>query len=115
MDTRASFFALPALLLAGSATFAAEPQGSITLLAPPDGAVVSISQPVTIKWEAVWGPDGNHLHVYLDDRRMDVVREAKGSDDIRILLPGKHQICLAIETRWHSPTGVQKCIAVTAK
>ncbi len=115
MNNRIPYFALPALLLACAAAGAAEPQGSITLLAPAEGAVVSTSQPVTIKWEAVWGPEGNHLHVYLDARRMDVVREAKGSDDIRILLPGKHQICLAIETRGHEPTGVQKCVEVTAK
>jgi hypothetical protein len=115
MKNRIPYFFLPALLLACSAASAAEPQGSITILAPADGAVVSTSQPVTIKWKAVWGPDGNHLHVYLDDRRMDVVREPEGSDDIRILLPGKHQICLAIETRWHFPTGVQKCVEVTAK
>lgn len=114
MNTRISFFALPVLLACGAA-LADEPQGSIKILQPADGAVVSISAPVTIKWRAVWGPDGNHLHVYLDERRMDVVREPEGSDDIRILLPGKHQICLAIETRWHFPTGVRQCVEVTAK
>lgn len=117
MNFRIPNTALAALLLGCTCASVAEPQaqGSIAILAPADGAVVSISEPVTIKWQANWGQDGNHLHVYLDSRRMDVEREASGSDDIRILLPGKHQICLAIETRWHFPTGVQKCIEVTAR
>lgn len=115
MNTRIPFLALPVLLFAGSTAFAAEAQGSLTILQPADGAVVSISEPVTIAWQAVWGPDGNHLHIYMDSRMMDIERAANGSDTIRILLPGKHEICLAIETRWHFPTGVRKCIEVTAK
>ncbi len=103
---------LPALLLA-SAAFADE--GKITFLAPPEGAVVSIDKPVTVSYEAIFGPKGNHLHLYLDDRRMDVLRQTKGSEDIRILLPGKHEICLEIETSWHFSTGVKQCISVTAK
>lgn len=115
MKTRIPFLALPALLLACGTAMAAAPQGSVTILEPADGAVVSISEPVTIKWQAVWGPDGNHLHIYMDYRMMDIERAADGSDTIRILLRGKHQICLAIETSWHFPTGVRKCIEVTAK
>jgi hypothetical protein len=114
MKTRIPLYALPALFFCSMA-FADAPQGSIAILEPADGAVVSISEPVTIKWQAVWGPDGNHLHIYMDSRMMEIERMASGSDTIRILLRGKHQICLAIETGWHFPTGVRKCIEVTAK
>lgn len=115
MKTRIPFVTLPAMLLACSTAFGAEPPGSISILAPADGAVVPTHEPVLIKWQAVWGKDGNHLHIYMDYRMMDIERAADGSDTIRILLPGKHKICLAIETRWHFPTGVRKCIEVTAK
>lgn len=115
MKTRSSFFGLPLLLLACGVALADEPQGSITILEPADGAVVSISEPVLVKWQAVLGPEGNHLHLYMDYRMMDIERAANGSDTIRILLPGTHRICLAIETSWHFPTGVRKCIEVTAK
>lgn len=117
MKTRISRFVFAALLSACSAAFAAEPQpqGSIVILEPADGAIVPTHTPVTIKWHAVWGPDGNHLHLYMDYRMMDIERAADGSDTIRILFAGKHKICLAIETSWHFPTGVRKCIEVTAK
>jgi hypothetical protein len=113
MITRIVSVALPVLLLASASVFAAE--GKITILAPADGAVVSTRDKVTVSYEADFGPNGNHLHLYLDSRRMDVVRQAKGSDDIRILLAGKHEICLEIETSWHFSTGVRQCITVTAK
>jgi hypothetical protein len=117
MKTRISFLALPALLLACSTAVADDSQnkGSITILEPADGAVVNHGDWVTVKWQAVWGRDGNHLHLYMDYRMMDIERAVDGSDTIRILLPGKHKICLAIETSWHFPTGVRKCIEVTAK
>jgi len=113
MNSRVLHVAFPVFLFACASALADD--GKVTILSPADGAVVSIQDKVTIRYKAVWGPHGNHLHVYLDGRRMDVVREPEGSDDIRILLPGKHQICLAIETRWHFPTGVQQCINVTAR
>lgn len=117
MKTRISLFALAVLLLAGGVAFAAEPQpkGSVVILEPADGAVVYTHTPVTIKWRAVWGPDGNHLHLYMGARMMDIERAANGSDTINIMFTGKHKICLAIETRWHFPTGVRQCIEVTAK
>jgi hypothetical protein len=117
MKTRISIVAFAVLLLACSAAVAAaaQPKGSIVILEPADGAVVPTHAPVTIKWQAVWGPDGNHLHLYMDYRMMDIERAADGSDTIRILFAGKHKICLAIETSWHFPTGVRKCVEVTAK
>jgi hypothetical protein len=31
------------------------------------------------------------------------------------LSPGKHQICLAVNTKGHVPTGVEECINVISK
>lgn len=112
MNARILSAALPLLLLA-SAAFADE--GKVTILAPQDGAEVSIGKPVTVSFEAVWGPKGNHLHLYLDDHRVDVIRQPKGSEDIHIDKPGKHEICLEIETSWHFSTDVKQCVTVTAK
>jgi hypothetical protein len=107
------FSAVIFALLASS--FAWAEDGKVTFLSPQDGAEVSIDKPVTVSFEAVWGPKGNHLHLYLDDHRVDVIRQAKGSEDIRIAKPGKHEICLEIETSWHFSTGVRQCVTVTAK
>ncbi len=54
----------------------AEEEGKITILSPKDGAEVSVDKPVMVSFEAVWGPKGNHLHLYLDDHRVDVIETA---------------------------------------
>ncbi len=114
MNLRILSVALPLLLSASPAL--AEEEGKITILSPKDGAEVKVDQPVTVSFEAVWGPKGNHLHLYLDDHRLDVIRQAKGSEDIHnVLMVGKHEICLEIETSWHFSTGVKQCVTVTAK
>ncbi len=112
MNIRNLSVPLLSLLLAAPAL--AE-EGKVTLLSPQDGAVVSVDKPVTVSFEAVWGSKGNHLHLYLDDHRVDVIRQAKGSEDIKIPKPGKHEICLEIETSWHFSTGVKQCVTVTAQ
>lgn len=112
MNTRILSAALFSLLLIPPAL--AE-EGKVTLLSPLEGAEVSIDKPITVSFEAVWGPKGNHLHLYLDDHRVDVIRQNKGSEDIRIAKPGKHEICLEIESSWHFSTGVKQCVTVTAK
>ncbi len=94
----------------------AEGEGKITILSPKDGAEVDVNKPVMVSFEAVWGPKGNHLHLYLDNHRLDVIRQPKGSEDIHnVLMVGKHEICLEIETSWHFSTGVRQCVTVTAK
>lgn len=112
MNIRILSVAVPALLLASTAL---ADEGKVTVLSPQNGAEVSVNKPVTVSFEAVWGPKGNHLHLYLDDHRVDVIRQAKGSEDIVIPMVGKHEICLEIETSWHFSTGVKQCVTVTAK
>jgi len=100
-----------ALLLVATA-FAEEAKGKVTFLSPADGTVVKLGDKVTVSYEADLGPKGNHLHLYLDDRRMEVLRQTKGTADILMQLPGTHEICLEIETSWHFSTGVRQCVNV---
>jgi hypothetical protein len=113
MDNRFLCYALPAFLFVSAAALADE--GKVTFLAPVDGAVVNTKDKVTVFYEAELGPKGNHLHLYLDGHRVDVLRQTKGSADIDIKKAGKHEICLEIETSWHFSTDVRKCISVTAQ
>ena len=101
-----------ALLVAGAALAA---EGKVTISSPADGATVSSASSVKVTFEAVLGPNGNHLHLNVDGKRVDVVRETKGTVEVDALPPGKHQICLAVNTSSHVPTGVQGCINVTSK
>jgi hypothetical protein len=104
---------LAATLLAAGAALAAE--GKVTISSPADGTMVSSTAKTTLSYEATLGPDGDHLHLNVDGKRVDVVREPKGTVEIDALSPGKHEICLAVNTKSHVPTGVQGCINVTSK
>lgn len=89
--------------------------GKVTIFSPADGAVVDSYDKTELKYEATTGPNGDHLHLNVDGKRVDVIRQLKGSVMVDALPPGKHQICLAVNTKAHVPTGVEKCINVTSK
>jgi hypothetical protein len=114
MNTRILAPAFFSLLLAGSGSAFAE-AGKITISAPSDGAMVGQNDDVEITYEAVLGPDGDHLHLYLDNKRIDVLHQLKGKADVGLIPTGKHRICLAENTSSHVPTGLETCIDVTSK
>jgi hypothetical protein len=89
--------------------------GKITINSPANGAMVSAKDNVVVNYDAMLGPGGDHLHLYVDGDRIDVLRQLKGSADLDALAPGKHKICLAENTKSHVATGVETCVDVTAQ
>jgi hypothetical protein len=102
-----------ALIIGSGNVFAAE--GKVTISSPANGAMVSPGNNVELSYEAIPGPDGDHLHLNLDGKRIDVIHSLKGTATVGMLAPGKHHICLAVNTKGHVPTGVEACIDVTSK
>lgn len=113
MIIRFSTSALIAALLVSAGALAAE--GKVTILSPANGATVSQNDKVELSYEAAPGPNGDHLHLNLDGDRIDVIRPLKGKTSVGTLSPGKHHICLAVNTKAHVPTGVEGCVDVTSK
>lgn len=101
------------LLLGPSTVFAAE--GMVTISSPANGATVNSHDSIELNYEAVPGTDGDHMHLNLDGKRIDIIRPMKGAAHVGMLDPGKHRICLAINTRGHVPTGVEACVDVMSK
>ncbi len=89
--------------------------GKVTIISPADGAMVDSYYKTELKYEVIPGPDGDHLHLNVDGKRVDVVHQLKGTVMVDALPPGKHQICLAVNTKGHVPTGVEGCINVISK
>lgn len=102
-----------AFLCGSSMAFAAG--GKVTITSPADGATVGSTDNIKLSYEVDPGPEGNHLHLFVDGNRLDMLRQLKGTTEIDSLPPGKHQICLTINTRNHVPTGVKGCVKVTSK
>jgi hypothetical protein len=101
------------LLFATSSAFAEA--GKVTISSPKDGAMFSTSDDIQLVYDAIPGPNGDHLHLNVDGHRVDVIHQLKGTEDVGTLPAGKHHICLAVNTASHVPTGVEGCIDVTVK
>ncbi len=102
-----------AFLFASAGAFAAE--GKVTISSPANGATVSSHDNVELNYTAIPGPDGDHLHLYLDGNRVDIIRTMKGKASVGMLSSGKHHICMEVNTKGHVPTGAEACIDITSK
>lgn len=101
------------LMLTSGAALATD--AKVAISSPPDGSIFKQTDAVELMYEAQPGTDGDHLHLYLDEKRIDVIRPLKGTASVGTLMPGKHHIYLTVNTKAHAPTGASSCIDVAAK
>lgn len=113
MNNHAMASVLLAMLLGVAPAHAAN--GQVTISAPANDAVVTAGAKIKLSYEADAGYDGDHLHLNVDGKRADVIRQLKGTIEVDGLTPGRHRLCLLANTRGHVPTGPQSCVEITAK
>ena len=99
--------------LAASLAMAAD--AKIDIISPADGAKVDAKSHVTLSYEITRGGGSDHAHLYVDGREATLLRQEKGSYTLDLLEPGVHQICAKMVDKNHTPTGVERCIKVTAQ
>jgi len=87
---------------------AAEPFVRITQ--PANGARLDAMDQNRLVYEVDPGPRGDHVHVYVDDREVGILRQLKGSYTLETLAPGERRICIRVVNRGHTPIGVQDCV-----
>ncbi|MEW5792462.1 MAG: hypothetical protein ACOY4L_03850 [Pseudomonadota bacterium] len=112
------FLVLPALsaalLLAGVAPLAqAAEQAYVKILSPANGAKLDAMAQNKITYEVQPGPRGDHVHVYVDDKEVGILRQLKGSYTLETLSPGNHDVCIKVVNKAHVPIGVERCIKVS--
>ena len=90
-------------------------EGNITINSPASGVMVSAKGKVSVSYEAMLSSMGDHLHLYVDGKRIDVLRQLKGGTELDALAPGKHKICLVENTKSHAPTGLESCVEVLSQ
>lgn len=112
LNARIALLALPALLI-GPAALAADAAaaGKVTILSvtPKDPYA---KDKIAVKYEAVPGTEGDHLHLNVDGKRVDIIHELTGTAMVGPLHSGGHHICLAVNTKAHVPTGAESCVDV---
>ena len=85
---------------------------SISISSPLDGAKISRKSKIEVSYEVVPGQNGDHVHLYVDDKEAVVLRKLKGNHTIESLEPGKHALCIKIVNKGHAPIGVQACTSI---
>ena len=88
---------------------------SVTITAPSDGDTLDAMGSHRIHYQVDADPRGDHVHLYVDDREVAILRDLKGSYPIESLAPGKHTLCIKLVNRAHTPIGVEDCVRVTLK
>ena len=107
---------LCALLVAGSfSSWALAEEASVKILSPASGAKLDSMAQNKATYEVVPGPRGDHVHFYIDGQEVAVLRQLKGSYTMETLGPGKHELCIKVVNKGHTPIGVQQCINVIAE
>ncbi len=112
MRTSSVYPILVAALLAYSQISLAE-DASIKITSPADGAKLDAMAQNMVVYEVMPGPKGDHVHLYVDNKQAAILRQLKGSYALETLAPGKHDICIKVVDKGHTPIGVEQCVKVT--
>jgi hypothetical protein len=90
-------------------------QGKVTITAPADGATLDAMGENRLLYDVDPGPRGDHVHVYVDNEEVGILRKLKGSYLLETLSPGKRAICVKVVNKAHVPVGIEQCVRVTVK
>lgn len=85
---------------------------SVAISSPADGAKISPETIVDVVYEVSMGDKGDHTHLYLDDNESLTLRGLKGRHSLGTLSPGRHEICIKVVNKAHTPIGAQECIII---
>lgn len=91
--------------------------GSITILSPQSGEVWSAGTHA-LQYQVAPSPNGNHLHVYVDDGDPIISHQMTHcpcSVELPALKPGQHRIAVKEAESSHALTGVESQVAFTVK
>lgn len=90
-----------------------DPYARITF--PSDGAKLDALAQNRIDYEVNPGPRGSHIHLYVDNEEIAILRKLNGSHTLESLSPGAHSLCVKVVNKAHVPIGVEKCISVSVQ
>lgn len=99
--------------LSGPAALAAEAKVDIT--SPENFAKLDAGIQNKIDYDVTLGGKGDHIHVYVDGKQTALLRKMKGSFLLDPLTQDKHEICIKIVNKNHTPIGVERCVKVVAQ
>lgn len=90
-------------------------QGKVLITSPADGASLDALDENRLVYEVDPGPRGDHVHIYVDNREVGILRKLKGSYLLETLSSGKRNLCIKVVNKAHVPVGIEQCVQVTVK
>lgn len=93
----------------------AQAQGKVQITSPADGATLDAMDENKLVYEVDPGPRGDHVHVYVDDKEVGILRALKGSYLLEAMPSGKRDLCVKVVNKAHVPVGIEQCVQVTVK
>jgi hypothetical protein len=87
-------------------------ESTIEIISPADGAKLDAMEQSKMEYSVTLGSGADHIHVYVDGKEEALLRQMKGSYTMATLSPGKHDICIKLVNKNHTPIGVERCIKV---
>lgn len=112
MRSSSIYPSLGAALLACSQLGLAQ-EASVKISSPANGATLDAMAQNKVAYEVMPGPRGDHTHLYVDGKEVAVLRQLMGSYALETLAPGKHDICIKVVNKGHTPIGVEQCVKVS--
>ncbi len=88
-------------------------QGGVKIQSPANGATLDALDENRLVYEVEPGPRGDHVHVYVDNKEVGILRKLKGSYLLESMAAGKRNICVKVVNKAHVPIGVEQCVQVT--
>lgn len=101
-----------AVLFIPIAAPAAPGEANVKITSPAAGAKLDAMAQTKLVYEVVPGPNGDHVHVYVDNKEVGILRQLKGSYPLETLAPGARNICVKVVNKAHVPIGVEQCVKV---
>ena len=87
----------------------------VRITQPTDGARLDARAQNRLVYKVEPGPRGDHVHVYVDDREVGILRKLEGSYTLETLAPGRHTLCIKVVNKAHTPIGVQDCVTANVE
>ena len=87
-------------------------RGKVTITSPTAGASLDAMDENKLVYEVDPGPRGDHVHVYVDNKEVGILRKLKGSYTLETLSSGKRNICVKVVNKAHVPVGIEQCVQV---
>lgn len=89
--------------------------GSVEIRSPKDGAAVPAGTPVIVDYAVDPGPQGDHVHFYVNGKEVAVVRRLVGQHRVEALPAGSHEVAIKVVNSAHVPIGIESAITLHAR